>query len=281
MKALKKTIYEYGIIAFGALLLAIGLNGFLVPYKLSVGGVSSLGTLFLYLFSVPLSVTNIFFNAVLFVFGYKFLGKDAVIKTAAGVAFTSVTLELTKNFHVNGCDSFSAGVAGGFLLGAGVGLAIRMGASTGGSDFAAMMLNSRIPHISVSDFIVIIDAAVILLSGIVFRSVLVTVYSVISLFVAARVTDRIITAGALAKSVYIASERVEEISEIIMKTLNRGVTGIYSKGMYSGKKRLMLLCIVSPKELPKLIFAVKSIDKKAFVIIEDAKEVLGEGFVKL
>lgn len=279
LKRITNTVAEYLYIASGCFLLAVGLEVFLVPLKLSPGGISSLGTVFLYFFSVPLSVTNLSLNILLFIAAYKILGREAVIKSIAGVVFTSAFLAIAEHIPTVDTDYFASALAGGTLIGLGVGLVIRRGASTGGSDLAAMMVLKYMPHLSVADIIFVIDAVVILLAGVVFKSVTVPIYSFAALFVAARITDGVITMGNSAKSVFIATEKVDEISGLIIDRIKRGVTGIHSKGMYTGTERIMLLCVVSPKELPALVTLVRGEDSNAFIIIEDAKKVLGEGFL--
>ena len=274
----KELFMDYVWIALGALLLALGLNLFLVPIKLSSGGISTIGTMCLHLFRIPLSVTNLLLNTVLFLIGYRYLGKSSVVKTLAGILLLSLFLQLTEGLPVYTEDVWMATIAGGILVGVGIGLVVRREGSTGGSDFAALVLHRFLPHISVATFILVIDCAIIALSGIVFRSVTVTFYSVISLFLATRVSDAILSMGSLAKSVFVASKKSQEISQTIMERFERGVTGIYSKGMYSDTNSMMLLCVVSPRELPALVHTVRSIDKQAFVIISDAREVVGLGF---
>ena len=277
-KKIGKILLEYLLIALGTFLLALGINMFLLPFKISSGGVSSIATVLYYLFGIPLSVTTILFNAVLFIFSFKFLEKSSIIKTVAGIVFLSGFLEVTSLFPVYTEDLFIATVIGGVLIGAGVGLVIRQEASTGGSDFAALMLSRIFPHISVAVLIMIIDCAIVIFSGLVFKSITIMFYSAIALFIATKVSDAIIVMGDVAKSVYIFSSKNDEISSAIMEKFSRGVTGIYSKGMYSEADSTMLLSVVSPKELPFLIHLVRSIDKNAFIIVYDAKEVLGEGF---
>ena len=275
---MKKTMKSYLFIAIGAFLLAAGLNMFLVPCKISSGGVSSIGTILLYKFGIPMSVTNIFFNAVLFVLGYKYVGKNSVLRTVAGIAFLSVFLEITKYLPTFGNDIFISTVIGGALVGIGVGFVVKVEASTGGSDFAGLILKKFFPHIPVATLILLIDSAIIIIAGIVFKSYMITFYSAIAMLIASKVTDSIMTMGDAAKSVYIMSPENEKISQMIMNTFERGVTGVYSKGLYTGSENMMLLCAVSPKQLPRLINKVKEIDKDAFVIVSDVKEVHGEGF---
>ncbi len=276
----KTNVKEYMWIALGALVLAAGLNLFLVPVKLSTGGVSSVGTMLYYLFRVPLSVTNLVLNAVLFIFGFKYMGRSAVLKTVAGILFLSLFLELTEDVWSYTEDALLSALFGGLLCGAGVGLVVRQEGSTGGSDFAALILHRLFPHLSVAVLLMVIDFVIVLISGVVFQSITVMLYSFVALLVAAKVADVILTMGDVAKAVYILSEKYQEIAQRVHTLLERGATGIHSRGMYLGKDTVMLLCVVSPKELPQLVHFVRDIDESAFVIISDAKEVLGEGFKK-
>ncbi len=273
-----RKLKEYFVIAAGTFLLALGMNVFLVPARISSGGVGTIGTVLLHFFGIPLAVTNLFFNVILFVIGYKYLDRSSVIKTAFGVLLLSVFLQLTSYLPTYDEDSLICAVAGGILLGLGIGLVIRKRASTGGSDFAALVIRRFAAHISAATIILIIDFVIILGAGIAFGSVTVTFYSAIAMFITSKVADAIIVMGNAAKSVFIISRHGDDISQKILGTLGRGTTGIYSKGAYSGKNFLMLLCVVSPKELPGLVYTVRNVDSKAFIIISNAMEVLGEGF---
>jgi len=271
---------EYFCIAAGSFLLAFGLIVFLVPGKLSSGGVSTVGTVLLYLTDIPIFVTTLVLNAILFVFGWRFLGKKSIFKTVAGILFSSLFLALCAHFPVYTEDILLAALLGGVFIGLGIGLAIRQEASTGGSDFAALILNRLIPHISVSHWILFIDCGIIALAGLVFGSITVTLYSAIALLVSMKAADLILTFGDAAKSVFVLSPKAKEISACIQTRFARGTTGIYSKGMYTGQNSLMLLSVVSPKELPVLIHLIRSKDHNAFIIVSDVREVLGEGFKK-
>ena len=275
---IKSVTKDYFLIVLGTFILAVGLNLFLVPCRISSGGISSIGTVLLYKLNIPMSVTNIVFNALLFILGYKYVGKSSVVKTIVGIVGLSAFLEVTKFFPVFGDDLFIATVIGGVLVGIGVGLVVRVEASTGGSDFAALILKKFFPHISVANLILVIDILIIVFAGIMFNDYMITFYSAIAMFIASKATDTIAEMGDAAKSVYIMSAKNSEISQMIIETFERGVTGVYSKGIYSGEDNMMLLCVVSPKQLPRLIHKVKEIDKDAFIIVNDVREVLGEGF---
>ena len=269
---------DYLFIALGTFILAIAINVFMAPNKVSAGGITSLGTILLHLFGVRISVTNLVCNVVLFIFGFRKLGRYAVVETASGIVLLSLFLEVTSKIPVYTGDILIASVAGGVLMGTGVGLVVRQGASTGGSDFAGLILKRLLPHIPLATLIMLIDCAIVLASGIVFRSFSVTFYSVLSLFVCSFLTDQIMTFGDSAKMVQIFSSHTQEITEHIIKDFERGVTGIHCVGMFEKNETLMLECIVKPRELPLYLNTVRSIDKNAFVIIANVQEVLGEGF---
>lgn len=274
----EKTVKDYVIITAGAFVLALGINFFLVPMKVSTGGVSGIGTVFYHVLSVPMSVTTLILNSVLFLFGYRTLGKDSVVRTLCGILLLSFFLYVTGSFGGYTEDIFIAAVFGGILVGLGVGLTVLKGASTGGSDFAAIMLNRIIPHISVPTFILAIDAVIIFASGVIFKNYTVMLYSAVSLYISSKVADMVLVRGDFAKSVYIISKKNVEISQCIISSMARGVTGVYSKGLYNGDDGMMLMCIVRAKEIPKLLSIVKSMDSGAFTVISDVREVRGEGF---
>lgn len=280
MKKYSSVLSDSLCLLCGAFLLAIGIQCFLNPNKISPGGVSTIGTVLFHLWGVKLSVTNLVCNIVLFALGFRFLGKNAVFKTVAGVLLLSVFLELAAQLPAFLGDAALATVAGGVLVGLGLGLVVRRGASTGGTDFAALVLKRFFPHISLAHFILIIDCVIIAIAGLVFRDVTVTVYSVISMYICSKVTDWVVTAGDAAKAVIVISEHNTEIADSVMKKFERGVTGLHSEGMYSHQKNLLLFCVVSPKQLPPFIAAVRKIDSRAFVVVQDAREVIGEGFKK-
>lgn len=274
----KKLITDLMFLTVGCILLSVSINVFLLPYKISAGGISTVGTVLLHLFGIKMSLTNLFFNAVLFIFGYKKLGKYAVVQTASGIILLSIFLELTSHIPIYSQNELIAVLSGGIFMGAGVGMIVKIGASTGGSDFAGLILKKFFPHISLTKLILAIDCFIVVVAGIVFKSYTVTFYSVIALFVSSVVTDKIITFGDDAKMLQVFSAETEKISNCILKEYERGVTGVHCRGMYSNEERLMLLCVITPKELPVYMNMIKETDKNAFIIICDVHKAIGEGF---
>ena len=281
MKNFKKICTDYFFVILGSFIVAFSINLFLVPQKLSTGGISGVGTILLYLFKVPLSVTTLFFNAMLYVFGYKILNRNSLIKTTVGIVFLSFFLEITKNFHPFADDIIISSVFGGGLAGVGVGFVVLKEASTGGSDFLALMLHKKLRHFSLARIIFIIDFCVIIATGIVFKDYTILFYSLISLYISTRVADYILVRGDYAKSLYIISGKNDIIATLILKDMNRGVTGIYAKGYYSNTDTTMLMCIVRAKEVPHIISLIKSVDDMSFIIVSEVREVRGQGFKEI
>ncbi len=269
---------QYFFIILGAFLLSLGLNIFLVPQKLSTGGIGSIATVLKHLFNIPLSLTTIILNGILFLFGIKFLGKKALVKTVFGIGCLSLFLEISSFMPVFTDDLLASCLFGGVLVGVGLGLVIRQGASTGGSDFLALMLYKFFPHISIAKIILIVDLIIVCVSALIFKSIIVLVYSVVALFISSKVADDILIMGDKAKTLFILSDKNQQIANAIINNFQRGVTGIQAKGMYKNKENTMLISAVSPKEVPLIVQYIKQQDKNAFIIIDDAHEVYGEGF---
>lgn len=278
---MKKTVTDYLFIIIGSFILAFGINFFLVPLKISTGGVSGVATIFYHLLNVPMSVTTLIINLILFAWGFKTLKKSTIVKNLAGIVFLSLFLQLTENFVYPTTDILISCVFGGILVGIGVGLVVLKEGSTGGSDFAALIIHKALPHISVANTILVIDTLVILASGFVFEDFNIVFYSVISVFISSKVTDFILVSGDWAKSIYIISDKNNEIANEIMRDMERGVTSIYSKGCYNDNDRSMLMCIVKSKEVQTVLKIVKKWDKNAFTVISEVREVRGEGFKEI
>ncbi len=275
---MKKTLYDALLVAFGVLIVSLSLNLLLIPNKLSCGGVSSVGTVLLYLYKIPLSITNIAANLLLFLLGYKYIGKSAVVKTVSGILLFSIFLELTQNIGTVTNDKMIVSVFGGALMGIGIGFVIRSGASTGGSDFAGMILHRFMPHISVATIILLIDALIVILTGVVFGDISIMLYSLVVLFVASKTTLFVLNFGNFTREILVVSEHPSAVACAIMHEFHRGVTGVYGRGMYGEKDRMMLLSIVTPKEVPVIVRMIRDLDPKAFVVVRDTRTVLGEGF---
>jgi uncharacterized membrane-anchored protein YitT (DUF2179 family) len=275
----KKLIKEIAMITIGVAIAVCGLKIFLVPNKIAAGGISGVATILYYLFKLPIGAVYIVLNIPLFVFGIKDIGRAFGLKTLYATVLYSVLAEViyVKDFQ---SDLFLACVYGGILTGIGIGLVVKYGATTGGSDMAAKILNNRFKHIGVSTFIFIVDFIVIFASGVVFSPTL-AMYAIASLYLTAKVMELLLEGLNRAKAFLIITDKTKEVSEMILYKLNRGATLLNGKGMYTGQDRPLILCIVERMaEVEQLKHEIQIIDEKAFIIATDVKEVLGEGFSK-
>lgn len=274
----KQQIKEYLYITAGALITALGLTMFLIPNSIAAGGASGLGTVLHYAFSVPVSAVVLGVNVILFAFGYKYLTVGILIRTLYATTMLSLFIEVLSFISSVTDNLLLAAIYGGLCFGAGTGITIAGGGSTGGSDLAAVILHRFFRGISVARLILFIDLGVVVLSGIVFSDIEVMLYAAIALYVCSITADAIIEGVNFTKLVFIVSDNNDEIAKIIMQKLDRGITALYGKGMYSGKKYAVLMCVVRRNQFATLRRIVKNIDKDAFIILSDAREVIGKGF---
>ena len=276
---MKSHIKDFILICFGTLIMTLGLSYFLIPNNIAVGGASGVATILHAKFGFHVSVVVLIINAILFFISFKTMPKSVFVKSAIGTVALTMFLELTANVMPFTNDILLASSFGGVLVGFGVGVVVRYGASTGGSDFLAIILHSIFKkRISVAKLILMIDGFIIFTAGILFNDYTLMLYTVISAFISSKITDTIVEGGNSAKSVYIISDKSEQIGKEVMKVLERGSTGIYGKGMYTNKDITLLLCIVKRNEIPKLRAIVNKVDDKAFIILSEVREVLGKGF---
>lgn len=297
MSIIKKVLLllkVYLFITIGAAITALAINIFLVPYKIAPGGLSGLATVLFYLSNekLPIGVTMLVINVPLFLLGYKYIGKKFFIRTIYGTVILSVIIDLTENYmlelaeemlvsqtSVNSTpDILLYSIIGGFLSGIGLGIVLKMDATTGGTELAAMLLNKPFKNMTIGQLILWIDALIILFAIIAFNSVLIGLYSLVSLFITTKVIDAMVAGVDYSRAILIISEHHEQISNRLLIELDRGVTELKGKGVYSGKDKSVLLCVVARTQIQQLKEIVHEIDKNAFMILADVKEVLGEGF---
>lgn len=277
-------LVSYLLITAGTFFMAAGINIIYEPLSMVTGGFSGIGIIVKKVaesavgLHVPVGATNLLLNIPFFLIAWKIKGGRFIQKALYGVVCFSVALLLVPTYEVTHRDYLMAAVLGGALNGLGLGLVFSQNASTGGSDLLVTLLHRWFPGVSVSELLIFIDG-IIVLAGMGVFGIHTGLYSIVAVFVTGTVSDALLAGLKFAKMVYIISESPLVISENIMQEMERGVTGLSGKGMYSGSDKNILMCVVSKKEVVKLIDIVKRADEKAFVIVMDAKEVQGEGFV--
>lgn len=258
--------------------MGMGTSLFLLPNQLSSGGFAGIATIVYYLLNVPLGVTILVLNIPLFILAFFKIGKEILIKTIAGTILLSTFIDLFEKFQPLTNDRLLAAIYGGISIGLGLGLILKAGGSTGGTDLLSYITRTYKSTIKVSDIIVIVDIVIVGLNVFFFREIEIGLYSAIAIYIVGKMIDLIFEGVNFAKMIFIVSNKYKEIAKEIGDELGRGSTGVYAKGMYTREKKMMLLCVVSRNEVGKIKQITREIDSKAFIIISNAREVLGKGF---
>ena len=274
----KKYALEYIFIIIGAFLMAVSTALFLLPNQLSTGGISGISTILYYSCNYPVGLTMLLINVPLFVIAMVKVNKRLFFKSILGTVLLSVFIDLLENLSPITNDRFLACIYGGIIMGIGTAIILKAGASTGGTDLLSYVIRAYNNKFKSSRVIIIADTIIIFFNIIFFREIEIGLYSVIAIYLMGKMIDIIFEGIYFTKIMFIISGKYEEISKEIGILVKRGSTGIYSKGMYSGKQNVMLFCVASRKEVAEIKQIIKQIDKNAFIVTTDAIETLGKGF---
>lgn len=288
MKKLFISKKEFLMILLGTTVLALGINWFTSPLGLVTGGLSGVTIIVKALseqilgYGIPLWITNLVLNIPLFVISIRQRGFEFAKKSVWGVGMLTLALWYTEFIpnllDVQG-DLLLGGIFGGAILGLGVGIVLKVGGTTGGTDMLATIIKYKYNSFPISKLILALDGAIILAGMLVFGSTK-AMYAIIAVFISSKMISWVLEGMHNAKAAFILSNRSNEIADAIMNKLPRGVTGIKAQGMYTKQDRDMLYVVVSQKEITRLRDMVKEIDADAFITIADVREVLGQGFIE-
>lgn len=276
---------EILLIVVGVFLLAASVNIVFEPIGMVTGGISGFAIVVKHYTSgpilggVPIWFTNIALNIPLFIIAWRVLGKNHIKKTIFATICFTVALYIIPTFDVQYNDLLLAAIAGGVLAGVGLGMVFATTATTGGTDLLSTVIHYYVKYYTVAKVLIVIDAAIVILGAVVFGFHK-AAYSVIAVYITGKVMDGILEGLKFAKLAYIISDHYEDIANTILTDMDRGVTGISTTGMYLGKDRKMLFCVVSQKEIVYLKDIVAKKDPNAFLIVSDVREVMGEGFIE-
>lgn len=274
----KKIVNEILGTIIGAIIMAMGVSLFLLPNQLSSGGIAGIATIAYYLLKIPMGTVIMVINIPLFIFaGYK-IGKDYFVKSLIGTFSLSIFIDVFDKFPAITTDRFLACIYGGVIIGIGTAIILKANSSTGGTELIANLIKVYNPHVSISKYLTIIDIAIVALNVIFFNQIEIGLYSAIAIYLYGKLVDVIFEGVYFTKLVFIISDRNEEISKAITNEVKRGVTGLYGKGMYKGEDNLILMSAVSRRDIYKIKEVSKNIDPKCFIIVANAREVLGNGF---
>lgn len=281
-KQIIKTFVDILWYVFGCFVYSSAVTMFVSSNQISPGGVTGVATALNYLFSIPSGLLLLLLNIPLLIIGFKSFGGTFIAKTSLVTVILSATLSITDavlpRFTI---DKILAAVFGGILMGLGISIVMLRGASTGGVDILAKFINRRFRHITMGRVILIIDAVVIAIAAFAYKNIQSALYSVISLYASSRIMDMVLYGADKGKLIYIVTEKPNEICKDINMKLGRGVTVLKALGGFTGKERTMLLCTVRRYEVAGIYETVEFYDSKAFIVVTDAGEIIGEGFKNL
>lgn len=258
--------------------MAAGVSLFLLPNELSTGGFSGIATIVYYFFKVPMGVTVFALNIPLLIIAYFKIGKQLFARSIYGTIVFSLMIDLIDKITPLTHDRFLGCIYGGIFAGIGTAIILKFDASTGGSDLLSHIIRAYKKQYKSSSLILSVDTVVIALNVIFFKNIEIGLYSAIAIFLMGKMIDLIFEGVNFAKVIFIISPKYEEIAGQISASINRGSTGLFSKGMYTDQEKLTLLCVGSRTEAYEMQSIAKDIDKEAFIIIINAREVIGKGF---
>lgn len=263
----------------GGMIYSVAVLLFLTENEISPGGLTGIATILNYLFSLPIGTVVFILNIPLLAAGFIKFGGVFIAKTAVATAVMSLTLDISGLFMPKmKIDPILAALFGGLLMGLGISLFMLRGATTGGTDIIAKLINRKFPHLTVGRLMLAADAAVVGLSALVYKNMESALYAVIAIYASSRVMDLILYGADRGKIIYVITDNAKELSDSIMSLINRGVTLLDVTGAYTGTKRQMLMCTVRRHEVAAVCRLATNCDKNAFIIVGEAGEVLGEGF---
>lgn len=287
-KALERSnfIRDYVYMVLGSILLALALDGFLVPDQLAAGGAAGLATIIYYLglnfgLYIPIGMQVLVMNALLMIPVYRTGGMKYATRTIFGIVVSSIFIDLLAPFvpHLTSGDILMSALGGAVVSGIGLGLVFRGGGNTGGSDILAQLLARRSP-LSVGTWLVIVDVAVVA-GSIPLFGLKVALYAALTVGIASWIIDKVIDGPSHERAAFIISTIPQELAELITHKLGRGCTLISATGAWTRKERPMLFVVLSPKEVVMLKEMVATHDRDAIVIITGVHEAYGEGFKEI
>ena len=266
------------VILLGGLICGISFNAFIMPHKLLSGGISGIALITNYLVGINPGMLIFLLNIPIFILGYKFVDKEFIILSLIGMSSFSVFIDvfsfLRELYLVD--DIMLSCIYGGILNGIGMGIVFRNRASQGGIDIIAVIVKKYF-SINLGSTSLIINLIIIAIASFIY-GLKPALYTLICIYVASQVVDRVQQGFDIRKQVIIISDKEEEVVKEILKRLHRGVTYLEGEGAFTGNKKRVIYCIVALNQLAKLKQIVREIDPNAFMAVSDTAEVLGRGF---
>lgn len=274
----KNTIVKYGFLTAGSFIYSIGLSLFLDPNNLAPGGLSGIAVILDFISGFGTGTWFFFLNIPLVFLGLWRFGARFIVSTFYAVAMISVFTNILSYIPVLSEDMIIAALCGGALIGIGMGLIFRYGATTGGTDIIVKLLRQRFKYIKTGSIFLLTDVVILLLAAIVFGDLNKAFYAAIAVYVNALTLDLVLYGRDEAKMVYVISDASDDIAGRILDELEIGVTYLEGRGAYTNARKQVIMCVVKKQIYPELEEIVKEVDPEAFLVISSASEIYGEGY---
>lgn len=279
----KDVIIDYINIFIGVTILSLSVIVLFKPSGIVIGGVSGISILLESITyqtfgkGVPIWLTNTIINIPLFIIGKKVIGKAFFLRSLFGFTVGTTVFYYIGMIEILPVDEFLITIIGGAGVGVGVAFANKSGGSSGGTDLLAAIIKKFHPHLPVNKILTYIDGTIILFGMYIF-GIEKGLYALIAAYIVGKTFGIVLEGLTFARIIYIITNKPDELSSALMKKLNRGVTGLQGRGMYTKQEKVVLFTVIAPRQIGILKDITEEIDENAFIIVSDAKEVLGYGF---
>ena len=279
-KALQSALWFLRII-LGCIVFSLGFDLFLGPNDLNTGGISGLAMIVVHILGFgSIGTITMLINLPLFALGGIKIGRKFFVGSLVGMLASSVALDVFSGLPVPQADPLLAALYGGVLCGLGLGVVFAAGASTGGSDIIVRLIKRRWPHFQIGTISIGFDLVVAVLTGLTFWDMSKALYSGVALFVTGQVVDAVVYRFDYSKVALVVSKEYDAIANAIAQKLDRGATFLHGEGTYSHQETKVILTAVKKQQLAELKRIVVEIDPNAFIVVQEAHQVLGEGFAR-
>lgn len=278
--AVRQHLKSYALITLGSVIYALSFDWFVAPNHFAMGGVTGLAQILHHLFpALTVGAASALMNVPLFLIGWKKIGGHLLVSSLYAMVVSNAAIDgLNLLFDFQPMDPILAALFGGGVMGFGLGLVFAQGATTGGTDIVAKLLKLKWPWLPIGKLVALPDTAVMLLVALTFGQLSAMLYGFIKLYTCSRAMDAVLYGVVDSRVAYIISDRWTELSGTLLRDQRRGVTLLQGQGAYTGAEKRVLMIAFKQKEIVDLKRRVYELDPEAFLIVCDARDVLGNGF---
>jgi len=278
-KKIVKFICRYIVITFAACIYAVGISMFLDPNNLAPGGLTGAAVILTRIIPITLGTLIVIMNIPIMILGAWKFGARFTLSTLYTLVVSSAFMEVFERMgYVITHDKILAALVGGTLMGAGMGLCLRMETTTGGIDIIIKVLRQKYRQVKSGEMYLIIDGLILAAAALYFKDIEVSMYAGVAIVISTYILDKVLYGSDEAKLVYIVSNKRKIIATRMMVELNMGVTLVEGKGAYNMENTEVIMCVMHKQNLTKVRNLVSEVDPEAFMIVSSATEVFGEGF---